>query len=80
MSATGSFSNDRLQKGLLDWEKSRGEYQTKYSEPACTDRQAKAILISMTEGQLREHLRLHASGTKKTYAEVKDGVLTYLRA
>ena len=34
----------------------------------------------MTEGPLREHLRPHASASSKTYAEVKDTVLSYLRA
>ena len=76
----GAYSNDKLHKGVLDWEKGRGDYQTKYSEPACTARQAKAILISMTEGPLREHLRLHSSASSKTYADVRDTVLSYLRA
>ena len=62
----GAYSNDKLHKGVLDWEKGRGDYQTKYSEPACTARQAKAILISMTEGPLREHLRLQSSASSKT--------------
>ena len=34
----------------------------------------------MTEGPLREHLRPYASASSKTYAEVKDTVLSYLRA
>ena len=49
----GSHPNEKLQKALLDWEKDRGKYQTKYAEAACSDRQAKAILTSMTEGPLR---------------------------
>ena len=33
----------------------------------------------MTEGPLREHLHPHASASSKTYAEVKDTALSYLR-
>ena len=76
----GTYSEANLHKAVLDWGKGRGDYQKKFEEAACTDRQAKAILISMTEGQLREHLRLHGSGKEKSYAKVRDTILTYLRA